>query len=239
MCCVLCLHADIIGSQYDKAVFWLTPQQIHVAWWVKWITLAQEWIREQRSVDEAHLHEAAMTVLKEQHPGWEEMRDTQVERLLNSIKHTITESNPAIIRFESEAPALLVAFDIRARIRDNRISLTVGGEGKGGGGKRGGGKGEGRKGGKGSGKGGKGGGSGGRGHGKKSPEEKDPSNSPSSPDGTSMEDDEGHSTPPSSPPDAAPLVCGARADLMQLSCAADIRRREGRWTPPCESAVRR
>ena len=58
-------------------------------------------------MDHPHL-EVAMAELKLQYIGWEAMKATAVERAVHGIKEVSKQCSPDLIRFESDAPTLLV-----------------------------------------------------------------------------------------------------------------------------------
>ena len=117
------VSADILTIDDGGAVFHVKLSNIHLAWWVVWIGKAQKWVREQMLEDEKVVRQkavdAVVKALKERRGGGP-VANEEVEPHIARAQTSLLKRQPELQRFEKLPPALMVVFDIRARLRVGR-----------------------------------------------------------------------------------------------------------------------
>jgi hypothetical protein len=98
----------------------LKPADIHVAWWVIWIGLAQDWVRQQMETDKHLLEDEVRRVIAQRHPKWRAMECESFDALFEDVRKGVLERRDDLARFDSLPPPMLVMWDVRAQIRSSR-----------------------------------------------------------------------------------------------------------------------
>ena len=113
---------DILMGDNGRAIFRLMPRQIHRGGGGWWIAKAQQWVKEQMAKDNEILRGLAMEVVNKKKTREEVMGadGTTMARWVRQVEVKLLSDQPELRRYEHIPAALMVVFDLRARIRDQR-----------------------------------------------------------------------------------------------------------------------